>query len=116
METPDTLLLRFGQWVVHTQEVLTAIEVVLAKVAGAESALRGYISSGDARVLEPLDRAERTIDTDLSRLAALTVDNPNQQAYLPQLRQGVTRALAALRARAESKRRAVEFGHAVLHL
>ncbi len=101
-----------NQWVVHTQEVLTAIETVLAKVADAESALRGYVSSGDARVLEPLDRAERTIDADVNRLAALTADNPNQQARLPQLREEVTRALAALRTRAEAKRLAVAFGQA----
>ena len=101
-----------NQWVVHTQEVLTAIEAVLAKVADGESAVRGYVSSGDARVLEPLDRTERTIDTDVDRLAALTADNPSQQFRITALRQGAMRALAALRARADAKRTARPFSQA----
>ena len=101
-----------SHWIVHTQEVLTAIETVLAKVADAESAVRSYVSSGDVRVLEPLDRVEGAIDADLNRLAALTTDNPTQQSRMPPLRQGATRALAALRARAEAKRTARPFNQA----
>lgn len=90
----------------HTQEVLTAIESTLAEVLDAESAVRGYLASADARALDPLDRAERGIDTDLSRLTTLTRDNPNQQARMPALRQDATRTLAALRALADAKRSA----------
>jgi methyl-accepting chemotaxis protein len=93
-----------NEWVVHTQEVLKAIEATLAEVVDAESVVRSYLASADTQALEPLNRAERAIGTDVSHLATLTVDNPNQQARVPQLRQDATRALAALRAQAHTKR------------
>ena len=49
-----------NQWIVHTQEVLTASETVLTTVIDADNAVRSDASSSDARALEPLDRAERT--------------------------------------------------------
>jgi CHASE3 domain sensor protein len=69
-----------NQWVVHTQMVLTAIETVLADAVDADDGVRSYVSLGDARRLASLDRAERTLDADVKRVAALTADNPNQQA------------------------------------
>ena len=90
-----------NQWVVHTQEGLTAIETVLSTLVDAE-ATRGDLAS--ARAPELLDRAERTIDIDVTRLATLTRDNPTQQANVQQLRQDATRTLAALRAQSDAKR------------
>jgi PAS domain S-box-containing protein len=99
-----------SQWVVHTEEVLATIETADATLFDAESALRSYVSSGDPRVLEPLDRAERTIDADLNRLAVLTADNPNQQSRVSQLRRNVTRVVTAFRSRAEATRTATTIG------
>jgi two-component system sensor kinase FixL len=84
--------------VVHTQEVLTAIESVLATIVDADTAVRSGVSSAEARNPRPLGQAARTVDTDISRLAALTTDNPNQQARVAQLRQDTAGVLAALRA------------------
>jgi len=93
-----------SQWVVHTQEVLTAIELPLSSVVDAGSAVRRYVTSGDPRDLEPLERAERTMDADITHLATLTLDNPPQQARVQQLRQDASRALGALRTQAEARR------------
>lgn len=93
-----------NQAIVHTQEVLTAIETVLSTLVNAEGAARSDVASAGDRGPEPLDRAERTIDTDVNRLAMLTVDNPTQQANVQQLRQDATRTLAAVRAQWDAKR------------
>src|SRR5512134_486225 len=91
-----------NQSVVHTQEVLAALETVLSTLVDAESAARSDLASAGAP--EPLDRAERTIDTDVTRLATLTRDNPTQQTNVQQLRQDATRTLAALRAQWDARR------------
>jgi PAS domain S-box-containing protein len=93
-----------NQWVVHTQEVLTSLEAVLATLMDGEGAVRSYLPSSDVHTLEPLDRAERTTGPVLNQLATLTADNPNQQVRVPELRQETTRTLAALRVIAEAKR------------
>ena len=94
------------QSVLHTQEVLTSLEAVLATVLDADGAVRGFPASADSRTLEPFDRAERAAGEGINRLATLTADNPNQQARLPQLRQEIARALAALRVVTDAKRAA----------
>ena len=92
--------------VLHTQEVLTSLEALLATVVDADGAVRGFTASADSRTLEPFDRAERAAGEGINRLATLTADNPNQQARVPQLRQEIARALAALRVVTDAKRAA----------
>ncbi len=98
-----------NQWVVHTQEVLTAIDGPLSTVVDAESSVRRYLSSADPQDLEPLARADRTIDADINRLATLTLDSATQQANVRQLRQDAGRALGTLRTRAEATRESRAF-------
>ena len=88
--------------VVHTQEVLTAIESVLATIVDADTAVRSDVSSADARNLTALGQTARTVDAKVSHLAALTADNPNQRARVTQLRQDAAGVLAALGARVEA--------------
>ena len=92
-----------NQWVVHTQEVLTAIETVLSTLVGAETTANSYLAAAGTRAPEPLDQAESALSTDVNRLAALTVDNPEQQTRVQQLRQEGARTLATLRAQWEAK-------------
>ena len=94
------------QSVLHTQEVLTSLEAVLATVLDADVAVRRFTASSDSRTLEPFDRAERAAEEGINQLATLTADNPNQQARVPELRQEIARALAALRVVADAKRAA----------
>lgn len=86
--------------VVHTQEVLTAMESVLVSIEDADTAVH---SSGPlARNRTALDQTERTVEPDILRLATLTADTPDQQARVTQLRQGAAGVLAALRAVVEA--------------
>ena len=92
------------QSVLHTQEVLTSLEAVLATVLDAGVAVRRFTASSDSRTLEPFDRAERAAGEGINQLATLTADNPSQQARVPELRQAIAQALAALRVVADAKR------------
>ena len=96
--------------VLHTQEVLTSLEAVLATVLDADVAVRRFTASSDSRTLEPFDRAERAAGEGINQLATLTADNPNQQARVPELRQEIAQALAALRVVADAKRAARAVG------
>lgn len=86
--------------VVRTQEVLTAIESVLATIVEADTA----VHSGAAPVRDrtALSQTERAVERDIGRLATLTLDNPNQQARVAQLRQDAAAVLAAFRAVVEA--------------
>ena len=44
-----------NQWVVHTQEVLTAIETVLSTLVSAETTASSYLAAAGTRTPEPLD-------------------------------------------------------------
>ena len=57
-----------NEWVVHTQEVLTAIDSVLATIVEADTAVRTRASPGDAENVTALRQAERTVDAQISRL------------------------------------------------
>ena len=48
-----------NEWVVHTQEVLTAIESVLATIVDADTAVRSGVSSADTRNLTTLGQTAR---------------------------------------------------------
>jgi PAS domain S-box-containing protein len=72
-------------WVSHTQEVLKEIAAVSVGAAELESAQRGYIILGDARLLENREDTKRAIDTSVRTLLALTADNSSQQLRLRQL-------------------------------
>ena len=94
---------RSNQSVVHTQEVLGAIETVFSGVSDADATVRASLAPGN-QTFDPLDQPERTVEADLNRLAALTADNAGQAALVQQLRQDVTRTLAGLRARLDAQR------------
>ena len=85
------------QRVAHTQEVLMAVESVLSTLADTGRDTRRYLTSTEDRQPDQLDRAEHSLETDLNRVATLTVDNPAQQARVRQLREDAARTLAALR-------------------
>jgi two-component system sensor kinase FixL len=92
------------QSVLHTQEVLTSLEAVLATVLDADVAVRRFTASSDSRTLEPFDRAERAAGERVNQLATLTADNPSQQTRVRELRQEIAQALATLRLVVDAKR------------
>jgi signal transduction histidine kinase/CheY-like chemotaxis protein len=75
-----------GRLLLHTEQVLTQIEAILARCVEAETGTRGFILTGDEQFLEPLKAADRTLRQHLNDLAALTVDNPRQQQRVELLR------------------------------
>jgi signal transduction histidine kinase/DNA-binding response OmpR family regulator/CHASE3 domain sensor protein len=95
--TPIVLLLLLGtvlavqvrhmsvdaRWVDHTDEVIADATELDGRIYAQESALRGFLLSGDPRYVADYEIA-RPLDT-LVTLRALTMDNPQQQARLDRL-------------------------------
>ena len=75
-------LLENEQWVTHTYLVLEKLDHVLAILQDAETGQRGYIITDRQQYLEPFDRAQGQIKTDLDEVRKLTSDNPAQQKNL----------------------------------
>ncbi|MFT3680752.1 MAG: CHASE3 domain-containing protein [Ferruginibacter sp.] len=59
----------------HTQEVLIHSEKILALSTDNETGSRGYILTGQRSFLEPLQRSQREIYTEIAKLKELTADN-----------------------------------------
>jgi PAS domain S-box-containing protein len=85
------------RWVIHTREVVSGLDEVLAAVREAESAQRGYLLTGDASFLEQAESAEGRIPASLAHLRAVTSDNTRQQGRLPLLERQVQARLDLLR-------------------
>ncbi len=73
-----------ARWVDHTDEVIALAQEAFRSILDQESALRGYLISGDQAALEPY-HAARPIET-LARLRAEVSDNAPQQERLDDLR------------------------------
>lgn len=85
-----------SDWEDHTREVLLVIAGVSSDMAGAESASRGYVISGDEQHLPPYHTAADDADAKLRELRTLTADNPSQQRRLDRLGPLVKQKLALL--------------------
>ncbi len=83
--------------VVHTHEVLMSLNQLLSTTQDAETGQRGYLLTGNDRYLEPYNLALAATASRLDTVAALTADNPVQQANLDQVRRHVDAKLAELR-------------------
>ncbi len=83
-----------GARVAHTQEVIGALEAVLATATDAETAGRGYVITGSEAYLQPYDDALRDIGTELARIRELTADDEAQQRRLNALQVLVAQRIA----------------------
>jgi PAS domain S-box-containing protein len=81
-------------WVEHSRAVIGAIQQLRASIEDAEQSERGYLVTGDASYLEPLDKANVALPTEESRLAAMVSDSPGQT----NLAKGLVRAVETRRA------------------
>lgn len=69
------------RWVSHTFEVKEQTQLLLALLADSETGMRGYVMiGGDARFLEPHERAVASLPRVMARLRTLVSDNPAQVA------------------------------------
>jgi signal transduction histidine kinase len=69
----------------HTYEVLETVAEMNSRLRDARAGERDYLLTRDARHLETLRTASRSVDSTIARLRALTEDNPSQQYRLDTL-------------------------------
>ncbi len=85
------------QWVSHTHEVQGKLEEVLSTLKDAETGQRGYLLTGEVPYLEPYEQAVARLQTQITQLGQLTIDNPSQTAHVLKLEQLANTRMAILR-------------------
>jgi PAS domain S-box-containing protein len=85
-----------AQSVAHTYAVTTELAEMLATLVDAETGQRGFVITGEDRYLQPYQSAVANVHAHIDRVAALTADNPDQQADLPLVRSLMEAKLAEL--------------------
>jgi methyl-accepting chemotaxis protein len=83
-------LIQARGWYTHTVQVLHQTDALRVRLLNAETGERGYVLTGDESYLAPY-KVGGPSDQAISALAALTADNPRQQARLETVR-ALTRA------------------------
>jgi methyl-accepting chemotaxis protein len=71
--------------VVHTHQVISAIERVFSVIQDAETGQRGFIITGDEKYLDPYGNALRTIPEELHEVRVLVTDRSEQRDRLSAL-------------------------------
>ena len=92
-------------WVVHTNQVLLAIEDVNSSLAAAESGQRGYLITGQSEYLEPYFAVREGLPRRLAQLKRLVADNPRNGAYADTLAQVVAERLTVVQESIDTARR-----------
>ena len=72
-------LVRLGQWVDHTHQVLGAAEQAGRLVAERQNSVRGYALTHNPELLDGYREAQQELPATLQRLEALVEDNPAQR-------------------------------------
>ncbi len=85
-----------GNWVRHTQEVRSEIQLVHTRVEEAQTGALGYRLTHDSAWLAPYQRAQQTLPAVLDRLETMVGDNPQQVARVRRIRSLVTEQLKDL--------------------
>ena len=96
------------RWVDHTHLVLESIASVRAQLVEAQAEHRAYLLTRDSQYVAPAEAAARGVDSSISRLRTLTLDNRIQQRRIDTLQSLARRELAELaeqRAIADTHRR-----------
>ncbi|MCL3782140.1 HAMP domain-containing protein [Prolixibacteraceae bacterium JC049] len=73
--------------IIHTQEVLTDLAEIEAKLIDLETGQRGFIITGKPQYLEPYNTSMNIIDSKLNDLRNLTSDNKSQTIRIDQLKE-----------------------------
>jgi signal transduction histidine kinase len=74
-------------WINHTNEVIHNLDNILAFVTKGESAFRGYLISGNSKLLDVYGQSEIDTYNSFHSLKKLTADNKKQQRNLDTLHQ-----------------------------
>jgi len=70
---------------VHSTTVMSALNDNLISMLNAETGERGFLITGDTSYLEPYNKGHQNIAGNITRLRALTINNPVQQTSLDTL-------------------------------
>jgi PAS domain S-box-containing protein len=81
----------------HTHEVIALQEALWSTLKDAETGQRGFLLTGEEKYLEPYNEALQRVRSQFTRLKELTSDNPDQQARLVRLDQGIKSRLELLK-------------------
>jgi PAS domain S-box-containing protein len=84
------------EWMDHTNDVRISIEQLRSTAIDSETGMRGYLIAGEARFLEPYQRAVSRWRAQFERVRALTTDNPTQQERLHHLEELLRQSFAVL--------------------
>lgn len=74
-----------AQWVDHAHEVLRTTEMIFSDLKDAETAVRGFVITGDRSYMQPYADATESVPQRLQHLAHLTSDNASQGAHAAEL-------------------------------
>ena len=85
-----------NQKIVHSGQVIAMLDQLLSSTQDAETGQRGFLLTGSEDYLEPYNTALVAIPSRIGEIAALTADNPVQQARMPVLKQHIAAKLAEL--------------------
>ena len=86
-----------NQKIVHSHQVIKALDGLLSTMTDGETGQRGFLLTDDERYLEPYKAAMLSVTSQLDELSQLTRDNPRQQARIPQLKLHIDAKLAELK-------------------
>ena len=90
--------------IVHSHDVIAALDILLSDAQDAETGQRGFLLTGNDKYLDPYTAALAAIPSQLNTLAQLTSDNPTQQANIVTLKSHVDGKLAELKQTIELRR------------
>jgi signal transduction histidine kinase len=83
-------------WVIHSYTIVNNTQSLKSEVTDAETGMRGYVITHDARFLKPYNDAVIQIPGLIQELERLTADNPEQQRRIDTLNQLVDLKLEIL--------------------
>jgi methyl-accepting chemotaxis protein len=92
--------------VVHTYQVLEALNTVLSTLKNAETGQRGFLITGKDEYLQPYTDAKDGVTGAIDAVAKLTSDNPRQQQRIATLRPLVTAKFAEMQDTIDLRRNA----------
>ena len=94
-----------GEWVSHTQEVLSELEAGLVLLTDAETSQRAYLLTGDDHFLQDCQATQAKVGSWYATLHDLTLDNSPQQRRLDELAALISQRLALLNNRIELRQK-----------
>jgi CHASE3 domain sensor protein len=93
-----------NQKIIHSHNVIVALDTLFSSVQDAETGQRGFLLTGNEKYLDPYATAIAVIPSQISDIARLTSDNPQQKTRISILRGHVAGKLAELRQTIELRR------------